>query len=202
MNYTIEIDTSDLDRMLDTMKMQVTPEKFDRIMRRTLNEVGNRSKAPITKAILAEYEAPKNWVRGAIKRADLSGGGGSVDCKIPVISVKGNVGSTFKAYGGHPGWHPPKYRVSAEIVKGKVSMLPANMGHQGGQPPFRNTKAAKLNNLVYTRSGKERLPIERVSALAVPQMPLNRAKDETVKAVSLILEKRVEHNFAFMFGGK
>ena len=52
-----------------------------------------------------------------------------------------------------------------------------------------------------TRKGKDRLPIERVSALALPQMPMNRAEPEVERAALDLLEKRVVHNFSHMFGG-
>lgn len=191
------VDASDLSDLLDSMKSKLTPANFDRLMRRSLNEVGKRSKKPIREAVQLEYEAPTSWVNAGIKNARISGGGGTVLCTIPLIGAKGNIGSTFKAGGGAPGWNPPKYRVTARIVKGGASTLPSSMSHQGGQPPFRNTS---YSGLTFARTGQDRLPIVRVSGLALPQMPMNKARDETEDKILALTEKRVMHNFSHMFG--
>lgn len=191
------VDASELTGLLDSMADQLTPGNFDRLMRRTLNEVGKRSKKPIREAVQMEYEAPFGWVNRGIKNAIISGGGGTVLCTIPLMGEKGNIGSTFGARGGARGWNPPKYSVTARIVKGASSKLPDSMSHQGGQPPFRNTA---FSGLTFTRAGKDRLPIERVSGLALPQMPMNRAREETEDRILELTEKRVIHNFSHMFG--
>ena len=94
------------------------------------------------------------------------------------------------------------------------------MTHQGGQPPFRNigerttykknpnkklkrpmvTKKSKGGSGVFTRAGKSRLPIEKVSGIAVPQMPLNRSRGVTENRIIALAEKRVVHNFSNLFG--
>lgn len=191
------IDASELTELLDNMASQLTPDNFDRLMRRSLNEVGKRSKKPIREAVQMEYEAPFGWVNKGIKNAIVSGGGGTVLCTIPLMGEKGNIGSTFGASGGASGWHPPKYRVTARIVKGAASALPPELSHQGGQPPFRNLA---FSGITFTRAGEDRLPIVRVSGLALPQMPLNRAREETEDRILELTEKRVIHNFSHMFG--
>lgn len=194
------IDASELDGLLKDMAGKLTPGNFDKLMRRSLNEVGRRSKKPIRKAVTGQYAVKAGWVNEGIKSAKVSGGGGEVSCVIPLVGAKGHIGGTFAASGGHPGWNPPKYRIRARIVKSGLSVLPAVMSHQGGQPPFINTSAAKLNGVAFTRTGKERFPIESISALALPQMPLNRAKPETEREILELTEKRVVHNFEHMFG--
>lgn len=193
----LNIDASELNGLLASMASQLTPDNFERLMRRSLNEVGKRSKKPIREAVQMEYEAPFAWVNKGIKNARISVGGGEVLCTIPLEGEKGNIGSTFKARGGARGWNPPKYRVTAKIVKGASSVLPSAMSHQGSQPPFRNIS---FSGLTFTRAGKERLPIERVSGLALPQMPLNQAREETEDKLLALTEKRVIHNFSQMFG--
>lgn len=198
--YEIHVDMSELDGLLNDMKKRITPENFDRLMRRTLNEVGKGMKAPIRKEVQKQYAVKGDFVNRGIKSPRISGSGGGISCIIPLQGPKGNIGSTFTAAGGKPGWVKKRYKVRAHIVKSGRSVLPPEMSHQGGQPPFRNTAAPSLNGLVFTRSGKDRLPIERVSALALPQMPLNRAKPEIEKEILERAEKRVIHNFGHMFG--
>lgn len=194
-NIYLEVDTSQLDSLLADMRSKVTPQNFDRLMYRTLNEVGKHSKTPIKKAVMKDYCVSASFVSSGIKSAKISGSGGSIVCKIPLIGAKGNVGSTFSATGGHRGWNPPKYKITAKIVKSGKSTLPSSMASYGGQPPFRNGTAG----LVFTRAGKDRLPIEKVSALALPQMPLNRSRAEVETNLLDYAEKRAIHHFSRLF---
>ena len=47
------IDASELDGLISSMREKLTPPEFDRLMKRTLNEVGRRMKTPIKKAVRA-----------------------------------------------------------------------------------------------------------------------------------------------------
>lgn len=214
------IDASELTGLLEMMASKLTPGQFDTLMRRSLNEVGKRSKKIIREAIQMEYYANTSWVNSSIHNARIEGGGGSILCRIPIISEKGGIGGQFNAGGGAYGWNPPPYRITAQIVKGGTSTLPPEMSHQGGQPPFRNIgvrmtskknpsrklkrpvveKTSKGGSIVFTRAGKSRLPIEKVSGIAVPQMPLNRSRGVTENRIMALAEKRVIHNFSHLFG--
>lgn len=214
------IDASELTELLDSMASKLTAREFDMLMRRSLNEVGKRSKKIIREAIQAEYYASTSWVNSSIHSAQIEGGGGSILCRIPIISEKGGIGGQFSAGGGAYGWNPPPYRITAQIVKDGTSTLPPEMSHQGGQPPFRNIgerttykknpkrklkkpvveKSGKGGGIVFTRAGKSRLPIEKVSGIAVPQMPLNRSRGITETRILSLTEARVVHNFSHLFG--
>lgn len=214
------IDASDLTGLLESMASKLTPGQFDFLMRRSLNEVGKRSKKIIREAIQAEYYASTSWVNSSIHNAQIEGGGGSILCRIPIISEKGGIGGQFGAGGGAYGWNPPPYRITAKIVKSGTSTMPPVMSHQGGQPPFRNIgerttykknpsrklkkpvieKSGKGGSIVFTRAGKSRLPIEKVSGIAVPQMPLNRSRGITESRILALTESRVVHNFSHIFG--
>lgn len=225
------IDASELDGLLKEMASKLTPGQFDFLMRRSLNEVGKRSKKIIREGIQAEYYASTSWVNQSIRNAQIEGGGGSILCRIPVISEKGRIGGEFTAGGGAYGWesiHNP-YRVTALIVKDGVSTLPPEMTHQGGQPPYRNLGSKTFTRTVtqkdgtkkttkvkrrppkqepgkgkgggfWTRSGKGRFPVEPMSGIAVPQMPLNRSRGIVEPKIVSLLESRVVHNFSHIFG--
>lgn len=132
------VDISEVKKLTNSMKRKLTPAEFDKLMFRTMNEVGRRAKAPIKRAVIKKYEVSANWAAAGIKVPRVHGGGGNVYCDIPLKGPKGHIGGTFAAQGGHYGWHPPKYRISAHIIKGKTSVLPTAIAGQGGQPPFRN----------------------------------------------------------------
>lgn len=227
----IDIDGTEVQGLLMHMAACLTPPKFDGLMRRSLSELGKRSKKPIREAIQGQYFASTSWVNSSIRSAKIEGGGGNILCIIPVISGKGQIGGQFAAAGGAKGWNPPAYRVTAQIVKDGPSVLPTHMTHQGGQPPFRNlgsktttrtvidkqgkrktykikrkgqnpdkfTKNGKKGTGFMTRAGKGRLPIEPMSGIAVPQMPLNRAAAQTTDSLLSIAQSRVMHNFAYLF---
>ena len=221
------VDASELTGLLEEMASKLTAGNFDRLMRRSLNEVGKRSKKIIREAIQAEYYASTAWVNSSIHGARIEGGGGSILCRIPIISQKGKIGGEFAAGGGAYGWNPPAYRVTALIVKDGTSVLPPQMTHQGGQPPFRNLgsktftrtitgkdgtkRAIKVNRRApsqepkkgtgfLTRSGASRFPVESMSGIAVPQMPLNRSRGIVENKITHLAESRVVHNFAHIFG--
>lgn len=193
------VDASELCGLLEYMASKLTPENFDRLMRRSLNEVGKRSRKPIREAVMSQYEVPAGWVNNGIKNAIISGGGGSIICRIPLISAKGKIGGVFGAGGGGPGWATryAKFPVTAKIVKGATSVLPSIMYSYGGQPPFINTSCGFGPA---TRAGADRGPVMSIAGLALPQMPMNRAYPETEAKIVALTEKRVLHNFSHMFG--
>lgn len=182
-----KVDMSDVARTIDLLRGVLTREQMNRLLHRTFNEVGKRSKKIISDAVRQEYVPPVAWIKAGIGRYQLSMGGAGVECKIPLTSVKGPIGEIYK-YGGGKRW------ISASIVRGGRSRLPAVMKNQGGNPPF----IAK--GRVLTRRTQERYPIVRVVALADPQMPLNRSADETQDQLLDLTGRRLEHNFMHMFG--
>ncbi len=190
-NANLNVDMSDLQRVIDFLRGIMTQEQFERLLYRTFGEVGRKSKTIIARAVRQEYEAPYGWVQSNIGHYQLSMGGAMpVTCKIPLKGARGVIGPRFKASGGRRG-RP----LVASIVKGAKSRLPAVMEHQGGQPPFMN------GGVAFTRKTSARLPIVRVVGLAVPQMPLNKSKPETEQQLLDYAGKRLEHNFYFMLGG-
>lgn len=193
------IDASELNALTHMMQGKLSNENFDRLMKRTMNELGKRAKKPIKDAVVHEYEVKPNWVASGIKTPRVGGGGGDVFCKIPLAGPKGTIGGTFHAAGGAYGWNSlnRKYRVRTKIIRGKTGTLPVKMDHQGGQPPFRNIASS---GIAFTRKGKKRLPIASISGIAMPQMPLNQARPETEDRLLQIAMDRVMHNFSHMFG--
>lgn len=226
----IYVDVSQVYKLLLHMGKCLTPQKFDTLMRRTLNDVGRGSKTIIKSGIMAEYHASAGWVGKSIKGWKIEGGGSSILVRIPIISEKGGIGGHFSAGGGAYGWNPPSYNVTSLIVKDGTSVLPAQMSSYGGQPPFRNlgsgtytrtytlksgqkikkrvkkkqpnqdTMRKGTGSIVWTRAGKSRLPIMPVSGIAVPQMPLNRSRPIVEDRICSLAENRAIHHFSRIFG--
>ena len=192
--YIITIDASDLKNKVDFLRKRLTYERANAMLRNICRETGKQVRPILKKEIPREYHATKAWIGSSTKRM-RSGGG--ISCVIPLASTRGTIGGRIKASGGRAGWVPrgAHYRITAKIVKGQQSVLPQWLSSYGGYPPFRNTSAQKLNGAVFTRLSKNPFPIERVSALAVPQMPTNRAQPmveaDIHEALSAALDRHI-----------
>lgn len=192
MGVYLEIDASELTDRIERLHNLLQPDKFQRIM----YDIYKRSAGTIRKAV--KTDLPHQYV---IKPGEVGSAIGSPritgwSCSIPVRGPKRKIGPQFKAGGGRVhGWDTlrrGKYNVTAKIVKAGQSTLPGTMSSYGGQPPFRNW-GSKLMPQVYTRAGKARGPILPVSGIAIPQMPMNRSRDEVQKDVLDTMKKRLEH---------
>lgn len=193
----LNIDSSDLNEKINIMRDALSEEGFNRLMVRTFNEVGKKSRYLIYQGVKPDYVVKRGWVYKSIDSAKISVGDG-VNCIIPLNGNRGIIGTDFSAAGGASGRKVRRYRVKSNIVTAGTSTMPKKMSHQGDQPPFRNLAYSKVT---FTRKGKARLPIARVAGLALPQMPLNRAENETANQLLEYAMKRLDHNFGYMFKG-
>ena len=183
------VDMSDVAKKIDMMRGVMKKQQFERLMHRTFNEVGRKSRTLIAKEVQKDYRVTQRWVKSQIQKYRLSFGYGDVQCIIPISGHKGIIGRTFKANALRRG------RISAAIVKTNRSRLPKEMKNQGGNPPF------IAQGMGFTRRTKARLPIVRVVGLGVAQMPLNRSRDEVTDAILDYTEERLEHNFGRIMSG-
>jgi hypothetical protein len=189
-NNAIYVDASDLRDKINICRTVLSRQGFEKLMKRTFNEVGKSAKGPIAKEAVNKYAVTQQWVKSGIKNGRIEVGG-DVRLVIPLKSPKGAIGRTFHltAASKRGKW------VKARIVRGQTSKLPPVMSNQGGNPPFYNP----TKGVVFTRRGPDRLPIVAVKGLGVPQLPLNRAADPTREKMLEMAEKRLEHNFQYMF---
>ena len=185
----LDVDMSDVQRTITLMRGLLKPEQFTRLIHRTFNEVGNRSRTIIAREVTRDYNVTQAWVRSQVERYRLEMGGLSgVTCIIPLRGHKGTIGGRFSATWRRYG------ALRARITRGGMSTLPARMKNQGNNPPF------MANGVAFTRRTTERLPIVRVVGLGVPQMPLNRSADNVQDQILEVAGNRLEHNFLYMFG--
>lgn len=204
----LDIDATELQRELDRLKGVLTPEEIDRLSYRIFSRTGQHVRGILRKDIPRKYETKASEVGKAVGNARVTNGvgagaGSGVGCIIPVKGSRKSIGGSFRASGGAHGWNSVhrKYRVKARIVKGAQSTLPENAGSYGGMPPFRNL-GSKLGGVTFTRSGKDRLPIVKVTGIAIPQMPLNRSEQDIQKDIQEYMMKRYEHELQQLIRGK
>ena len=175
----LEIDASELNEEIERLRGVMKPEQFNRVMYGIFKRTGGHVRKILKTDLPKEYYAKPGEIGKAVGNPKVTMGGLGVGCTIPIKGARKSIGGGFSASGGAHGWNSlrRKYRVKARIVKDGQSTLPQAMGSYGGQPPFRNL-GSKLGGLTFTRAGKGRLPIIKVSGIAIPQMPINRSEDD------------------------
>ena len=198
----LEIDASELTELMERLRRNLTPERFNQVMYGIFNRTGGHVRKILKQDLPVEYHVKPKEVGEAVKGAKIGGAGGGLGCVIPIVGPRKNIGSGFSASGGAHGWNSVrrKYRVRARIVKSNISVLPPVMSSYGGQPPFRNL-GSKLGGLTFTRAGKGRLPIMKVSGIAIPQMPANRSEAEVQADIMAYMRERLEHEISRLIGG-
>ena len=211
---TIEIDATDLQQKIAICRDALSRKGFERLMNRTFNEVGRRMRTPIAEETVKKYEVTQAWVKSQMLAPRITLGA-TPTCVVPLKGHKGSIGGRFKARARKAGRVRGKSvagKIVANIVKGDQSVMPPVMRNQGGNPPFmlyvqKGVQGAKRikpqgssKEVAFTRRSSKRMPIVSVKGLAVPQMPLNRAASETQDRILEMAEKRLDHNFQYMFG--
>lgn len=178
------VDATDFFEKVQFCKTVMSRQNFYKLINRTFNEIGHRLQTPIAQEIQKQYVVTQAWVKSQMGSPMIS----PTQISVPLRGAKGSIGGRFPARGRRNG------RVSANIVRAGVSVLPPRMDHQGGNPPFMK------GGVCFTRRTASRLPIVSVKGLAVPQMPLNRAAPGVQDKILDIAEKRLIHNMSHMFG--
>lgn len=188
-NYTIEIDTSDLQDTLNFVQQRLTPAQMAKVMRRVYNRAGGTIRKDVGQDVPRHYYVTSSESRKATGRPQIAGMG----CTIPIRGPKLPVGNKFKATGSARGWESlrKKYKVKAKIVKAHESTIEGN--------PFRNMPSA-LGKQAYERKGGHgsRLPIYKVNGPAIPEMAETRAAPDIQKDVKETLEKRLIHEMEYI----
>lgn len=196
----LEIDVSDAARMIKALRAVHTESEMRLLLRRVFVRTGKTVKRILKEELPKEYVVTPGWVGSQVGAPRMGGGLGAIGCTIPITGKRGSIGGRYSASGGAHGWNAVRrgrYRINASIVRDGASTMPPVMSHQGGNPPFRNL-GSSLGGVAFTRKGKDRFPIAKVVGLAVPQMPLNRSKEDVQDEIMDTLMKRLEAEHAYL----
>ena len=179
------------DKAVDELKQ--TEKDIQKALDRTVADCKNRAPAQVTKAVTAVYgikakdvtEAGKSAKRGAKSAGKIKVQGYSIDNLQ--LEYKGRLLTPIH-FSMSPKTRPDgkkKYKVKATIIKGQRVSLPAGTfiaeGNGGVALPFQ-------------RTSDNRMPIEAVRTLSVPQMIDGRARETINETINTQLEKRFDHN--------
>lgn len=198
------LDSSDLNRMLSVARGLLNNGNYTRLLQRTVKETAAKVRTIVSQEVPEDYEVSARWAREGVMPYRLNvGGGGSVNCVIPLSGRKGVHARTGSGQNNN-GLFPASAngnRITSKVVKGRTTTLPEHMRRQGGNPPFMATMPNGYT-LVMTRRTDKRLPIVRVVGVALPQMPMNRSQDDIEEEIITRMTERLQHNFDYMFGGQ
>lgn len=200
----LEVDASELNSRIELLRSAMTEKQFNQAMYGIMRRTGGHVRNILKKDLPKQYEIKPGAVGKAVQNARVSTGTMGVGCTIPVVGPRLSIGSGFKASGGAHGWNSlhRRYRVKARIVRSATSTLPGHMSSYGGMPPFRNL-GSKLGKLTFTRAGKSRLPIMKISGIAIPQMPTNRSEGEVQGDIKRYMERQIEQRiYALLLNGR
>lgn len=209
-NY-IDIDVSDAKKKIQSLSGALSKREMVLLENRVLRRTAGKVKSIVSTDVPKKYHIKKSVVAKDVKRPIIDGpraANEGISCSIPIEGVRHIIGGkTFPAQNGRKGWKGIKagkrYKIKTQIVKGENSILPVNIQEHAGNAPFRNLTAEKLNRAVFVRSEKagfppKNTPIIRVTGLAVPQMPMNRAQDEVQNDVREFINKRIDAEFNYI----
>ena len=221
----LHVDLKPLQSTIEGLRAVHTKKEFELLMLRAFRRTGQRVKTILKTEIPKDYHAKPMWIGQSVGRPETGFGGiggAAVHCTIPIDGPRGVHGRQFHA-AGPPGRRAKgkRYKISVNVVKGKQSVLPETMKNQGGNPPFiakaRASGATKIvrgekgrfakgnisgntKGIVFTRRTGERLPSVRVVGQSVPQMPMNKSKEDVQEEILEHLKGRIEHEHRYMIG--
>lgn len=210
----LTVDVSDAMEKIDKLKWQMSDKQARQLHDRVIRATGRKVKGIVSTQVPKKYHIKKRVVAADIGRPKMNPGGatGNLSCSIPIEGVKHIIGGkTFPAKGGRHGWTGIKagkrYKIRTQIVKGQTSVLPEEMKAQGGNPPFRNLSASRLNGATFTRElgvgfPPNNLPLSRVVGLAVPQMPVNRSEEDVQGEIGKYMLNQIDREFRRIMSGR
>ena len=201
----IYVDMTDAKGLINDLRGKHTEKEFETLMARSFKKTAGRVRRILREELPKDYHVKKSSISRAVKNPRMTRTPGmAVSCCIPIEGVRHAIGGEFRASGGRYGWRGiqagRRYQIKASILKKARSTLPEEMRRMGGKPPFRNLSARRLNNIAFTREGKDRLPIRPIYSIGIPQMPVNRSEDRVQNEIREYLMDRMEHEHRYMIG--
>ena len=149
---TIDIDVSQALTTVNQLGKNMKKENFDKCLEWTIKDTGNRAvKKFIKQEIPQEYAVSGSWVGSKVQSAKYSGGGGSVQCVVPVKGERGTIGGIFSAGGG--GYAKGRAKKNGKALKAQTDYTVSSAGgpegteekeehHHGADSPGRDERAA------------------------------------------------------------
>ena len=191
MDGLIYIDATEVLAMTEKMRDVLSADNFNKVMARTYKRVAGGVGTILSSELPKKYEVKAGAVGAAVGKPQIEG----ITCRIPIKGTRWHIGGQFKVVGarGRPRKGAPLV-VRARIVKSGVSTLPKNLPEwEFGQPVFLINKVAFARRFKHSKK-----PIMPVVGIGIPQMPLNRSREDFMAELKTRLEKELTHQFDWM----
>lgn len=202
-NVMFSIDTSDAQYKIEQVRNALSEKNFKTVMRRVLQRAPGGVRAVLKKEIPKEYKAMPMWVSRQVGGAKMTNAA-DASCVIPVDGARGwlKINSGQGVFQTKPTKkNSRRYKLNAQIVKGKMSELPTKV-EKDGKGNIRGAHfmvfSDKYNGRVFARMSARRTDIRPAVGIGVPQMPTNRAEEKVQERIGDMLLKRVEQEYRNM----
>lgn len=204
---SLEIDISELAARMATLRQAMTPTQFNGAMYGVMKRTGGHVRNILRQDLPPRYYVTKKTISQAVGELKMVMSPLDVGCTIPIFGKRPSVGDFYKATGGAYGWGGRKagarkgrrykgvkpYRITARILKDSVTTLPERTGF--GPKPFRNLAYSKM---AFSREGRPRLPIRPIVSVSIPQMPLNRSKQDVQDDIKEYIKVRLDQRIRLL----
>ncbi len=172
---------------LDNMKI-----KSEKVINRTVSDFKSRAPGWVSQEVTKEYNIQKKEVSGALTGKKSAGSirvsGTKLDNMQLVYEGRTLTPTHFKMKPATRPAKEKKYQITAQIKK------------NGGRKPlssiaFLGSSGGLGIEIPFQRKGDERLPIESIKTVSIPQMITNTDVNGAIsKRINEELEKRLQHN--------
>lgn len=206
------------------MQKVVGQENMEKIIRRSYSKIGGHLRRILPPQLQRVYYSTATTIRNAIKSEKMTGKMGCVipieaerniigSSDFPIaggaktaynrqrkVAMKNRKRNAQIRARGKSRMKQRKFSISANVLKAGPSTMPSIMpakgrSSYGDQPPFLMQSKYKRKYIAFTRKTKKRLPIIRVTGIAVPQMPINQGREQTQKEIADYIMARLEHEY-------
>lgn len=204
--FNLRIDTKDTQRVLGEIRSKLDLNTFANVMHDTVSDMRRRAITPINRAIRAQYRVGVSEVIEAF--GPLKGGSGSLNMRC-WYDVAGKRKLVPKQGRDSKKKYYTTGKFKARIVVGGEEELPLDgrrphIRRRGGQilVVHKDKKRTYIRTYTRKKDGKtvqyeaKMNLLTRAVSLAIPQMPLNRSREELVREVQDVMIKRLLHNTA------
>ena len=214
-NVMITVDTTELQGVINHMRLIHTEAEFRKLMERAFQRSAPRVRTILKKEIPPEYSAKPAWIGHQVGSAKTFIGA-EVSCIIPVSGIRGKVGREYKASATDGGSRVRKaykklrkskknpqgksirrsYKVMAQVLAGEASELP-----QGGRAVHFMVFTGSNKGRVFARLPQEGDRVRPGVGIGVPQMPTNRSEQAVQDGIRDLLYDRIQHEHTALIRG-
>lgn len=202
MRTLLSIDTQDLQQKVSSLRERVDEKQFKRILVHTLRDTGRKAKTLTDREIRRDYQIRSRDVKSTFGYPKISTGT-EISCLIPLRNMRGTIArksGTYQALKNGP---------RAKVLKAGASLLPHRptdnrihfyipSGRLAGHVFVRRLDGKVWYGKRKAKNGKV-YRVKRVGSIThavgigVPQMPMNRSRENVQKTLLDYMGTRLEH---------